>query len=154
MSRQLYSRFCTKTEQKRANPEVYSVLLPAASCCSWRSKLYSGIGGNHGAKMDLAPLRARLGHGHRRRVRLTPATSGGKLLLECARAFGASGWSKPRLVGGSSSCGKNEIAHSRGARRAETYTPDFRPFSKKVYFVLQKLYFSLRWSIPFDVRRA
>ena len=127
---------------KRATKSRPKSILRFASCCSWRPKLYSGIGGSHGAKMNLAPLRARLGHGHRRRVRLNPATSGGKLLLECARAFGAGVWSNHGLVKGSSTCGKHEIAHSRGARRAETYTPDFRPFSKKVYFLLQKLYFS------------
>ena len=140
---------------KRATKSRPKSILRFASCCSWRPKLYSGIGGSHGAKMNLAPLRARLGHGHRRRVRLNPATSGGKLLLECARAFGAGVWSNHGLVKGSSTCGKHEIAHSRGARRAETYTPDFRPFSKKVYFLLQKLYFSFTFLLlEYTFRRA
>ena len=132
---------------KRATKSRPKSILRFASCCSWRPKLYSGIGGSHGAKMNLAPLRARLGHGHRRRVRLNPATSGGKLLLECARAFGAGVWSNHGLVKGSSTCGKHEIAHSRGARRAETYTPDFRPFSKKSILSVAKAVLQLYFPV-------
>ena len=152
MSRPLYSRFCTKT----GNEEQTQKYTPF---CQWRrlgAKTVLWNWWKPWGKNEFGPPPSTI----RTRPPASRATkpshiSGGKLLLECARAFGAGVWSNHGLVKGSSTCGKQEIAHSRGARRAETYTPDFRPFSKKVYFLLQKLYFSFTFLLlEYTFRRA